>query len=84
MQTRGEHLEELLTTTFLSLREAEELTKAKIDLEFLLSIVGSYIITKERDELAEGFKTPAILFEERIFPIVDDSTIEVEEIEDEG
>jgi len=82
MGNRGEKLEKLLTTTFLSLREAEELTDSKIDLEFMLSIVGSYITSKEKDKLEEEFKTPAEIFEERIFPLVDSSTLEVEAIED--
>ena len=79
--TRGQELEGVMTTVFLSLREAEQLTKEKIDLEFLLSIVGSYITAKEQDKLDEGYVTPGELFEERIFPIVDNSELEVEEIE---
>lgn len=82
--TRGEQLEGLLTTTFLSLRESEVLTKEKIDLEFMLSIVGSYITAKETDKLADDAKKPYEIFDERIFPIVDESTLEVEDIpEDE-
>ena len=80
--TRGKELEGLLTTTFLSLREAEQLTESKINLEFMLSIVGSYITAKEQGKLEEGYKTPSEIFDERIFPIVDNSEIKVEEIED--
>ena len=84
MQTRGEILEAKMTTVFLKLQEAGKLTEDKIDLEFLLSIVGSYITAKQQGKLAEEYKTPAEIFDERIFPIVDDSTLEVEEIlEDE-
>jgi hypothetical protein len=80
--TRGERLEGLMTTVFLTLREAEELTESKIDLEFMLSIVGSYIVAIEQGKLETEFKTPSAIFDERIFPIVDNSTLEVEEIED--
>jgi len=83
--TRGEQLEGLLTTTFLSLQEAEQLTQEKIDLEFMLTIVGSYITAKEKGTLEEEHKTPSEIFDERIFPIVDNSELTVEEIpEDEG
>lgn len=81
--TRGIELEGLMTTVFLSLREAELLTDNKIDLEFLLSIVGSYITAKEQDKLEEEHKTPSEIFEERIFPIVDNSTIEKEQLDGE-
>lgn len=80
--TRGEQLEGLLTTTFLSLRQSEQLTKEKIDIEFLLTIVGSYITAKEEDKLGEDVKTPAEIFDDRIFPIVDNSTLDIEVIED--
>lgn len=82
--TRGEKLEGYITNVFLTLRQAEQLTEGKIDLEFLLNIVGSYIIAKEQGKLEEGHKVPSELFEERIFPIVDNSTLTVEEIQDEG
>ncbi len=81
---RGSELEGLLTTTFLSLREAEELTENKIDLEFMLSIVGSYITAKEQDKLVEGHLTPTEIFTTRVFPLVDDSVLEVEEVDAEG
>ena len=80
--TRGQKLEGLLTTVFLSLKDAEQLTEEKIDIEFMLSIVGSYITAKEEGKLAEEFKEPYEIFDERIFPIVDNSELTVEEIED--
>ena len=83
MKTRGQQLEELLTTAFLSLRESEQLTKEKIDIPFLLNIVGSYITAKEEGKLEEGTQVPGSIFDERIIPIVDDSTLTVEDIEDE-
>ena len=81
---RGQQLEGLLTTVFLSFKEAEQLTKGKIDLEFMLTIVGSYIIAKEEGTLGEEYKVPAELFEERIFPLVDNSKLTVEEIQEDG
>ena len=82
---RGKQLEELLTTIVLSIKEAEQLTKNKIDINFLLNIVGSYITAKELDKLDEEHKVPAQLFDERIFPIVDgeDTLVEAEIIENE-
>jgi hypothetical protein len=84
MTNRGQQLEELLTVVFNKLREAEKLTEGKIDLEFMLSIVGSFIVAKENGKLEGEYKTPSELFEERVFTIVDDSTLVVEEIKDEG
>jgi len=82
--TRGEELQGLMTTVFLTLRKAEELTESKIDLEFILSIVGSYITAKEADTLLGEHKVPSEIFDERIFPIVDNSDVVVEEIEEDG
>ena len=79
---RGQQLEGLLTTVFLGLKEAEQLTEEKIDLEFMLTIVGSYITAKENGKLSEDHKEPHEIFEERIFPIVDNSELTVEEIPD--
>ena len=81
---RGQQLEGLLTTVFLALKEAELLTEDKIDLTFLLDIVGSYITAKEKGTLDGEYKEPWELFEERIFTIVDNSELIVEEIEEDG
>ena len=81
--TRGKQLEGLMTTVFLTLKEAEELTEGKINLEFMLSIVGSYITAKGEGKLDDDVLPPSQLFEERIFPIVDGSTLEVEDIEED-
>ena len=85
MDTRGEILEATMTTVFRKLQEAEEITEGKIDLEFMLSIVGSYLTAKDKGMLEEDVTVPADLFNDRIFPIVDNSEVTVEEIpEDEG
>jgi hypothetical protein len=83
METRGKILEDLMTTVFRQLQEAEKLTEGKIDLEFILTIVGSYLTAKDAGDLEDDVREPAELFEERIFPIVDGSTITVEAIEDD-
>jgi len=83
MKTRGQTLEDLLTTAFHSLQGAEQLTEEKVDIPFLLNIVGSYITAKEQGKLEEDTVPPSVLFEERIMPIVDESTLVQEKIEDE-
>jgi len=80
---RGEQLEDLLTSAFNSMQEAEEITKGKIDIPFLLNIVGSYITAKKDGTLLENARAPGDIFEERIIPIVDESTLEVEVIGEE-
>lgn len=82
MKQRSERLEELMTTAFNCLREAEDLTDGKIDIEFILNVTGSYLLSKEAGKLGEDYLTPAQLFEENIFPIVDESEVYIEEIED--
>jgi len=79
---RGYKLEELLTLAFDSLQEAEEITKGKIDIPFLLNIVGSYITAKNTDSLDDEARTPGEIFTERILPIVDNSELDVEVIPD--
>ena len=80
--TRGTKLEGLLSTVFLTLEEVKELTDNKADIEFLLSIVGSYITAKNDGTLQEVHKTPSELFDDVVFPMLDESTIDVEEIQD--
>jgi hypothetical protein len=82
---KGQQLEELLTTAFLSLRQSEQLTEEKIDIPFLLNIVGSYITAKEQDKLDADVKVPAVIFNERIFPMIEESTLVIEDIpQDDG
>jgi hypothetical protein len=80
--TRGAELEGLLTTVFLTLEEVKTLTDNKADIEFLLSIVGSYIVAKKDGTLQEVHKTPSELFDDVVFPMLDEATLEVEEIAD--
>lgn len=76
-------LEEELTKAFTALREAEEITEGKVDISFLLNVVGSYIISKENDKLGEDYYEPWELFEENIIPLVEESEVVVECIEEE-
>ena len=81
---RGQQLEELLTVVFNNLQEVEVITEGKVSTEFMLNIVGSYLLSKKADKLAEGYMTPAEIFQERFIPIIDDSELTVEAIENEG
>ena len=80
---RGEELEYYLTETAEFLGMAANLTEEKADMEFLLSIVGSYLIAKKEGNLEEEVKRPAELFNTNLFPILDNTEeVEVEEIPD--
>ena len=83
MQTRGEILEAKLTTIFTKIQEVEEITSNKVSTEFMLNIVGSYLLSKEAGKLAEGYKEPSELFDERFIPIIDEVELIEEAIEDE-
>ncbi|MCD6320112.1 MAG: hypothetical protein J7M03_05465 [Candidatus Desulfofervidaceae bacterium] len=69
--TRGEELEDLLTDVCERLGEVAILTEGKADVELLTSIVATYIISQLNDSLEEGSKTPAQLFDEVVFPQLD-------------
>ena len=82
--TRGEELEAKLTTVFNTLQEVDVITEGKVSTEFMLNIVGSYLLSKEAGKLAEGYMTPAEIFDERFIPIIDASELVEEEIEEDG
>lgn len=83
-ETRGSKLEELLTTACNALGEIGSLTENKADVEFLLSVVGSYLISKKNGTLPEDAVPPNELFDTNLFPMLDEVSLEVEEIgEDE-
>ena len=83
---KSQVLEECLTSICENLEDVSILTEGKANIEYLLSIVGSYLIGLKEGELDENTRTPAELFEESLFPTLDAiGTIEVEAIEeDEG
>ena len=86
--SRGERLEELLTIVCEALGEAGSLTENKADLEFAVGVVGSYLISKKIGKLPEDAIPPGVLFEERLFPMIDNYTLEEEaidvEVEEDG
>ncbi len=81
--TSGKQLEDILTIVCNKLGRASVLTEGKADLEFLLGIVASYLLSRHRGKLGEDALPPSILFDERVFPQIDNfQEVEVEEIED--
>jgi len=83
MSTRGEILEAKLTTVFNTLQEVDVITSGKVSTEFMLNIVGSYLLSKEAGKLADEDSTPAERFNERFIPIIDESEVVEVEIEDD-
>lgn len=80
--TRGEELERLLTNVCKNLGDAGSLTENKADLEFLVGIVGSYLISTKKGTLAEEAQPPSKLFDDRLFEILDNAVIDVEVVDD--
>lgn len=83
MDTRGKILEAKLTVVFNELEEVKKITSEKVSTEFMLNIVGSYLLSKEANKLADGHMTPAEIFQERFIPIIDEADIVEEDITDE-
>ena len=81
-KTRGQYTEELLTNICNLLGEVGSITNNNADVEFIIGVVASYLITKERGNLAEDVKPPSVLFDEVLFPQIDTMEIRKERIED--
>ena len=81
--SRGQKLEELLCTICNTLGEVGSLTEEKADVEFLLSVVGSYLISKKQGKLSDDVLHPNELFDANLFPMLDNVTLEVEDITEE-
>ena len=79
---RGKQLEDILLTVCQGLGEAGTLTEGKADLEFLIGIVATYIKAKDSGQLEDDVQTPGELFEERVFPQLDNFEEREETIED--
>jgi hypothetical protein len=77
--TREEWLESLLTQVCYLLGDVGSLTKGNADIEFILSIVGSYLLSK--DKLPDDVRTPKELFGEILFPAIDSMEISKETID---
>ncbi len=69
--SRGQQLEELLTTVCNGLGEVGSLTEEKADIGFLLSVVGSYLISKKQGKLSDDVIHPNELFDANLFPALD-------------
>jgi len=80
--TRGEWTEKLLTQVCYLLGDVASLTEGKADMEFILGVVGSYLISKERGTLPDGARPPSFLFDDIMFPQIDTMEITKEKIED--
>jgi len=81
-KTRGQYTEELLTNICNLLGEVGSITNNNADVEFIIGVVASYLITKERGNLAEDVRPPSVLFDEVLFPQIDTMEIRKERIED--
>jgi hypothetical protein len=82
-KAKGKLLEKKLTTICNTLAEVGNLTSNKADLEFLLMVVGSYLISRKDGTLAIGADEPSILFTNSLLPALDNmEEVVVEEIED--
>jgi hypothetical protein len=64
---------------------ANYLTEDKnVDIELLVQIVASYLIGRQDGELDDDTPSPAVLFEESLFPTLRNGAMEAEVIKDEG
>ena len=81
-EERGKRLEGILTDVCTLLGEAGTLTEGKADMEFLLGIVASYVKAEESNTLEDDVVTPGKLFEDRVFPQLDNFEEREEKIED--
>ena len=83
--SRGEELEDKLTEVCNLLGEVGDLTEGKADVELLTSIVATYLISVSNGSIPDEAQPPSVLFDEIVFPQLDDFTeVVVEEIpEDE-
>lgn len=80
---RGEALSMLLEDVAYSLGEIGRITEGKIDVDFLLMIVVSYLVGVNTNKLDQDIKTPGELFEERIIPLIDNVDITTEEVKED-
>ncbi len=83
---KAELLEEYLISICSSLSEVSKLTEGKANVEYLLSIVGSYLLGIQSEELDLDVTPPKVLFEESLYPSLDamlEEEITVEVIDDE-
>ena len=80
--TRGEYTEALLTQVCYLLGEVGNITKSSADMEFILGVVGSYILSKEQGKLPEDAKPPSYIFDDIMYPQIDTMELKQELIEE--
>ena len=81
---RGGELEYYLTEVCEFLGMAGNLTDEKADMEFMLGVVGSYLIAKQEGTLPEDTRPPRDLFNENLFPALDNmEEVDTEVIEED-
>ena len=81
---KGVRLENLLTNICNDLGRVGNLTNNNADVDFLVGVVGSYLISKHTGKLGEDYKPPSNIFNEILFPQIESMELVVEEIpEDE-
>ncbi len=61
--TIGEYVEDELYSACNSLAAVAAVTEGKIDVEFLLQIVGAYMVAKKKGDLAEDTVPPCEIFD---------------------
>lgn len=84
-EDKGKLLEDKLTSICHNLAEIGALTDHKADLEFLLMVVGSYLIGNQDGTLTDDVTQPHTIFTENLLPMLDNmEEVEVEEIEEDG
>ena len=79
--SRGEQLELELANVCDSLGNAYDITEGKADIEFLVNIVAAYIISSRSNKLTTEDKPPSVLFNDRLFPMLDKEVPEEEVID---
>jgi len=85
VEDRGVELEEELTSICIGLGRVGNLTENKADTEFVLSVVGSYLMAKNTGKLPDDAKPPSYIFNENLFPAIDSmEDVIVEEIEEDN
>ena len=81
---RGKKLENILTNICTELGYVGRLTENKADVEFILGVVGSYLIAKAGGKLTDDVQPPSYIFNENLFKAIDNmEDLIVEEIEDD-
>ena len=81
-ETIGEFIEDALTNVCYSLASVAKITEGKIDTDFLLSIVGSYILAGEQGELEEGTDSPAGMFDTTMVDAMENFEVDVQKMEE--